>query len=90
MPFIAQFRGIDYYIRSTIWQYCPRANNTETQIVLSDDTYVQESATHQCLFLVSGRDFTRFKRMTNAMILVSWIETFIFIRGVIIQIKPMK
>ena len=26
----------------------------------------------------------------HAMILVSWIETFIFIRGVIIQMKPMK
>ena len=26
----------------------------------------------------------------QAMNLVSWIETFIFIRGVIIQMKPMK
>ena len=26
----------------------------------------------------------------HAMNLVSWIETFIFIRGVIIQMKPMK
>ena len=26
----------------------------------------------------------------HAMILVSWIEIFIFIRGVIIQMKPMK
>ena len=26
----------------------------------------------------------------NLMILVSWIETFIFIRGVIIQMTPVK
>ena len=26
----------------------------------------------------------------HAMILVSWIETLIFIRGVIIQMKPIK
>ena len=32
--------------------------------------------------------YARDKR--HVMILVSWIETFIFVRGVIIQMKPMK
>ena len=38
--------------------------------------------------LYANEIYTRHER--HAMILVSWIETFIFIRGVIIQMKSMK
>ena len=37
---------------------------------------------------VRKRNYASDKR--HAMILVSWIETFIFIRGVIIQMKPLN
>ena len=40
--------------------------------------------THLCANEIYVRD------ERHAMILVSWIETFIFVRGVIIQIKLMK
>ena len=33
---------------------------------------------------------TEFEFECHAMILVSWIETFIFMRGVIIQMTPTK
>ena len=43
---------------------------------------------YRMMHLFANRIYARDE--CHAMNLVSWIETFIFIRGVIIQMKPMK
>ena len=46
------------------------------------------NTTYHVTHLYANEFYARDER--HAMILVSWIETFIFIRGVIIQMKSMK
>ena len=54
-----------------------------------DLTYLTRVNTaYRVMHLYANGIYARDKR--HVMNLVSWIETFIFIRGVIIQMKPMK
>ena len=61
-------------MKVTLKYKCPQAQTMNTA--------------YRVMLLYANGIYTRDKR--HAMILVSWIETFIFIRGVIIQMTPMK
>ena len=77
------FRNKQKYTNMII--ICKYARSVITRVV----AYLTHlNTSYHMMHLYANGIYTRDERHT--MNLVSWIETFIFIRGVIIQMKPMK